>query len=297
MKPPPFTYHRPSTVEEATSLLAQLGDDAKVLAGGQSLVPLLNFRLANPTDLVDVNHVEGLGSIDVSHVAITVGATVRQAALEADADTAEANPLLRAALGHVAHRVIRNRGTVCGSLAHGDPASEMVATLAVLGGHVTVSRWDDGTVTRRTVGADELFVGPLQTSLEPDELVESVTFPSLRPRTGFAVAELARRHGDYAIAGVVMTAVVDEAGSPTSVHAAYLSVARTPLVLDLTEPVANGADDDALAAHVGARVEPTADQHASAEYRRHLAGVLTGRALATCLASAHRPSPNGSNAP
>ncbi|MDY7104998.1 MAG: FAD binding domain-containing protein [Actinomycetota bacterium] len=294
MKPPPFTYHRPDTVEEATSLLATLGDEAKVLAGGQSLVPLLNFRLANPAHLVDIGGVAGLDGIDVSHVAITVGAGVRQAALERNEDAAAANPLLRTALGHVAHQVIRNRGTVCGSLAHGDPASELVATLAVLDGHVTAARYSDGAVTRRTIGADELFVGPLQTSLDPEDLVESVTFPSLRANTGVAVAELARRHGDYAIAGVVMTASVDPEGTPTAVRAAYLSVAPTPVVIDLTEPVANGADDAALAAHVGTDLDPTGDQHATAEYRRHLAGVLTGRALATALAGARSSSTDGS---
>jgi aerobic carbon-monoxide dehydrogenase medium subunit len=286
VKPPPFAYHRPETVEQAARLLADLGDDAKVIAGGQSLVPLLNFRLAAPAYLVDVNHL-GLDSVTVTGGALDVGATVRVARLLDDPAVAAAAPLLAEAAGWVAHPVIRNRGTVCGSLAHADPAAELPAVLALVGGEVEVVAWRAGRLATRRVAAADLFAGPLQTTLDADELVVAARFPALPARTGWAVEELARRHGDYALAGVALTVTVDGDGAPVAARAAYLSCAPAPLVVDI-----GPADGAPLRDRVAAALDPTDDIHATAAYRRHLAGVLTERAYDRALARARSATPD-----
>ncbi len=286
MKPPPFAYHRPETVEQAARLMAELGDDAKVIAGGQSLVPLLNFRLAAPAYLVDVNHL-GLDSVTVTGGALDVGATVRVARLLDDPAVAAAAPLLAEAAGWVAHPVIRNRGTVCGSLAHADPAAELPAVLALVGGEVEVVAWRAGRLATRRVAAADLFAGPLQTTLDADELVVAARFPALPARTGWAVEELARRHGDYDLAGVALTVTVDGDGAPVAARAAYLSCAPAPLVVDI-----GPADGAPLRDRVAAALDPTDDIHATAAYRRHLAGVLTERAYERALARARSATPD-----
>ena len=282
MKPPPFTYHRPADVTAAARLLAELGEDAKVLAGGQSLVPLMNFRLAAPEHLVDVNHL-GLDAITLDDGEMVVGATVRHARLLGDTDVAAVHPLLVEAASWIAHAVIRNRGTVCGSLAHGDPAAELPAVLALLDGSLEAVAWRDGRLATRRVPAAELFVGPLQTSLAPDELAVAARFPLLAARTGWAVDELARRKGDYALAGVALTVTVDARGGPVAGRAAYLSCAPIPVVLDLTPALAGDGDVYDL---VASALDPTDDIHASGAYRRHLAATLTVRAVPTALARA-----------
>jgi len=284
VKPPPFTYHRPATVEEAARVLAELverGDEAKVLAGGQSLVPLLNFRLAQPEHLVDVNRVAGLDGLSAGPEGVVAGALVRTARLLRDPEVAAAHPLLVEATGWIAHGVIRNRGTVGGSLAHADPAAELPAVLAVLDGSVEAVRWRDDALATRRIGAADLFEGPLMTTLEPDELLVSATFPALAPRTGWAIEELARRHGDYALAGVILTVTVDADGTPVAGCAAYLSCAPTPLVVDLSSALGDGLYD-----LVAAALGPTDDIHATGEYRRHLAATLTVRGVAKALARA-----------
>jgi aerobic carbon-monoxide dehydrogenase medium subunit len=291
MKPPPFAYHRPSDVEEAARLLAELGEEAKVIAGGQSLVPLLNFRLASPDHLIDINAVAGLDRLAVGGDAVEVGATVRHARLLRDETVAAAHPLLVEAAGWIAHGVIRNRGTVCGSLAHADPAAELPAVLALLDGSVEAVAWRAGALTSRQVGAADLFDGPLMTTLEPDELVVAARFPAIGARTGWAVEELARRRGDYAIAGVVATVSVDDDGAPTAGRAAYMSCAPTPVALDLGPAIVGTGDDaeggaKALYELVAEALDPTDDIHASGEYRRHLAATLTARAVARALARA-----------
>jgi carbon-monoxide dehydrogenase medium subunit len=284
MKPPPFAYHRPATVEETARLLADLtagGVEAKVLAGGQSLVPLLNFRLAQPEHLVDVNRVAGLDDLRAGPDGVEAGALVRTARLLRDPGVAEAHPLLAEATRWIAHGVIRNRGTVGGSLAHADPAAELPAVLALLDGGVEVVRWRDGTLARREIRAADLFDGPLTTTLEPDELLVRATFPALPARTGWAVEELARRHGDYALAGVVLAVTTDDGGTPIGGRAAYLSCAPTPVVVDLSPGL---ADDTALYDLVAGALDPTDDIHATADYRRHLAATLTVRGVAAARA-------------
>ena len=287
VKPPPFAYHRPASVTEAARLLADLGDEAKVVAGGQSLDPLLNFRLAAPGHLVDINGLDELGRLELHDGAVEVGAAVRQARLVHDRDVAAAHPLLAATARWIAHPVIRNRGTVCGSLAHADPAAELPALLALLGGGVEAAAWRAGALAARRVAAADLYVGPLQTSLDTDELVVSATFPALAARTGWAVEELARRHGDFALAGVALTVSVDGDGAPTAARAAYMSCAPTPVVLDLGPAVAGqAAGRRDLHDLVVAALAPTDDIHATGEYRRHLAATLTVRAMDRALARA-----------
>jgi carbon-monoxide dehydrogenase medium subunit len=282
MKPPPFAYHRPATVEETARLLADLtagGVEAKVLAGGQSLVPLLNFRLAQPEHLVDVNRVAGLDDLRAGPDGVEAGALVRTARLLRDPGVAEAHPLLAEATRWIAHGVIRNRGTVCGSLAHADPAAELPAVLALLDGSIEAVAWRGGTLTRRRIVASQLCMGPLTTCLDPDELVVAATFPTLGPGTGWAVEELARRHGDYALAGVVLTVTVDGSGTPTGGRVAYMSCAPTPVVVDLG-PALSG---DSLYDLVAGALDPTDDIHATGEYRRHLAATLTERGVARAV--------------
>lgn len=274
MKPSPLTYHRPTSLDETLVLLASLGPEAKVLAGGQSLVPLLSMRLAAPAHLVDVNAVPGLDGVTIGPDGVRVGALVRHARLERDEAAGVAQPLLREALRHVAHPTIRNRGTTVGSIVHADPSAEMPAVLTLLGGSVDVR----STRGARTIGAGDLFAGPLECTLAPDELAVSAWFPACGPRTGTSLVELARRHGDYAVVGVVVAVTVDAGDVPVQALACYVSVGETGTVVTL--PVDGSPLWAAGAARHAAEVVQTgADVHASAAYRRQLVQVLTGRAL------------------
>jgi carbon-monoxide dehydrogenase medium subunit len=249
VKPPPFEYHAPVTTAETVQLLGGL-EDAKILAGGQSLMPLLNFRLARPAHLVDINRLRDLDRVYERDGGVAVGATVRQADAERNPLLAKLCPLVPFALGHVAHAVIRNRGTVVGSIAHADPAAELPAVLLALGGHVVAL---SGRGSRR-IEAGDLFVGPLEPSIAPDELVTEAWFPSFGGRT--ALLEECRRHGDFALAGVVL------AGD----RLALFGVGGTPLLADPADPLRG--------------LEPAGDLEASPEFKRHLVGVLVERALA-----------------
>ena len=278
MKPPPFGYSRPESLDDAVRLLGESGSDAKVLAGGQSLVPLLSMRLAAPRQLVDINRVSELAYVRVDGNTVRVGALARQADVERDDRAAAVQPLLRQALRLVAHPTIRNRGTVVGSLAHADPASELTAVLAVLGGAVRLA----SARGARTVPAEQFFLGPLSTSAAADELVVEASFPGRPPRNGSAFVEVSRRHGDYAICGVAVCVTVDEDGELQAGKAAFISVGPTPVVVELSESVAGthpGGDLSDVHDAVCAAVTPEPDIHASAEYRRHLAGVLAVRAI------------------
>ncbi|MEM8905727.1 MAG: xanthine dehydrogenase family protein subunit M [Actinomycetota bacterium] len=289
MKPPPFDYHRPASVDEAVRLLAEL-PGAKVMAGGQSLVPLLNFRLASPPHLVDISRVEELRRITVGED-VRIGAAVTHAEVEHNDRVAEACPLLRQAERLVAHEVIRNRGTAVGSIVHADPAGELTAVLALLRGSV-VLRSSDGD---RIVGASDFFLGPLEADLRPGELAVEARFPELGPSSGTAFEEVARRHGDYALAGCAAHVALDAGGRIRTSHLSFISVAPTPLTLDLWELTEGGtiADVDAGAVYdlVTAAVDPDPDLHASADYRRHLAGTLAVRALASAADRASAPAP------
>jgi CO/xanthine dehydrogenase FAD-binding subunit len=244
VKPPLFEYHAPVSVEEACVLLASL-EDAKVLAGGQSLVPLLNFRLARPAHIVDINRVRGIDAIYERDGGVAVQALARQADVEDSDVVARVCPLLTAAVRLVAHRVIRNRGTVCGSLAHADPASELPAVLLALDGQL-VARSARG---ERVIPAGEFFRGVFETALAPDELLVEAWFPA--SASPFAVREESRRHGDFAIAGVVRTAG----------RLALFGVAATPVLADPGDPTRG--------------LQPSGDLEATPEFRLHLVRVLT----------------------
>ncbi len=265
MKPPRFRYLAPTTVDEAVAALAEAGDDGKVLAGGQSLIPLLNFRLAYPEVLVDIGRVAGLDHLRVEADRVVIGASVTHSTALRDPALGEACPLLVEALGLVAHEAIRNRGTVCGSLAHADPAAELPAVLRLLGGSVRAV----STSGEREIAADDLFVGPLQSSLRPDELVTEVALP--RGASG-AIVELTKRSGDYAIVGVAALALGDGAS-----RVATFGTGPVPQVFDL-----DGVDGAGEV--VAAGIDPHDDVHATADHRRRLAAVLTDRALARLAA-------------
>ncbi|SHM99608.1 FAD binding domain-containing protein [Cryptosporangium aurantiacum] len=286
MKPSAFEYHRPETLAEALSILAELGADGKVLAGGQSLVPMLNMRLAAPAHLVDVNRLSELSRIDVTPDAVTVGAIARHAEVEHSADAERVLPLLRQALTHVAHPTIRNRGTTVGSIVHADPAGEMPSVLALLGGSVQLASASGS----RVVPVDDFFLAPLESATRPGELATSVTFPIPAGHTGTAWLEVSRRHGDYAMCGLGALVTLDEDLRIASARATYVSMGPTPVTVDFTELVVgrsyDAADWAAAARLAGSSVEPEEDIHATAEYRRHLAGVLTGRALKAAAAHA-----------
>ncbi len=249
MKPAPFDYHAPGSVAEALDLLASL-PDAKVLAGGQSLIPLLNFRLARPAHLIDINRLPGLDRIYERDGGVAVGALVRQSAAERDQLLAARCPVVQLALGQVAHPVIRNRGTLCGSIAHADPAAELPAVLLATAG-VVVATSKRGT---RTIAAADFFRAALEPALEPDELITEVWFPAAGGRA--AVLEECRRHGDFALAGVVL------AGD----RMALFGVAATPVLVDPADPTRG--------------LQPSGDLEATTEFRLHLVEVLVRRALA-----------------
>ena len=267
MKPAPFEFVRPSSLAEALEALAA-DPNAKVLAGGQSLIPLLSMRLAAPSTLVDINALS-LSDITVSADGVRIGALVRHAALERSASAYDVQPLLAKALRLVAHPTIRNRGTTVGSLVHADASAEMPAVLALLGGTVSVAS-TEGT---RDIAAADLYAGPMESTLRHDEIATSAFFPALPASTGVAVDEVARRRGDYALCGVA-AAVTAVDGEVTSARASYLSVCEVPTVVDLTGVPFEQAGEQALAS-----LSPEGDIHATKAYRAQLVRVLTRRVL------------------
>ena len=276
MKPAPFAFARPRSLDEAVGLLAGTAD-AKVLAGGQSLVPLLSMRLAAPSMLVDINALPDLDHVTSDDDGVRVGALARHSAVLADEDARRVQPLLALALSHVAHATIRNRGTTVGSLAHADAAAEMPVVLRLLGGSLVVV----GPDSRRTIAADDLFAGPMECTLARGEIAVEAFFPALATGTGVAFEEVARRHGDYALVGVAALVTVDD-GRVTSARTGYLSVSDVPTVVDVTEALDGAVDADSLAraAEVAlAELEPAADIHATRAYREQLVRVLTARVL------------------
>ncbi|HYN18335.1 MAG TPA: xanthine dehydrogenase family protein subunit M [Actinomycetes bacterium] len=286
MKPPVFEYHRPQTVAEALAVLAEVGHDGKVLAGGQSLVPLLNMRLAAPAHLVDVNWLAELDEVTREPGAVRVGALARHARVEHDPGAAEAVPLLGQAIADIAHATIRNRGTVVGSLVHADPAAELPAVLVLLGGTMELA----SAGGPRRVAAADFFLGPLESALRPGELATAAVFPTPPAATGSAWVELARRHGDYALCGVGVLVALDGRLRVEAARAALISVGPVPVPVDLTDALGgqphDGADWAAAGRLAAAAVDPEDDIHATAAYRRHLAGVLTARAARAAAAHA-----------
>jgi carbon-monoxide dehydrogenase medium subunit len=277
VKPAPFDYADPNSLEETLGLLAQYGDDAKVLAGGQSLVPMLNLRLARPSMVIDINRIIDLDEIAVVSASLHVGALVRQRALERW--TAAKAPLLTEALRRIGHTAIRARGTVVGSLVHADPAAELPALFLCCEGTLTVL----GPEGRRDIPAADLYVGPLTTSLRPDELALASRWPLPPPHAGWGFHEVARRHGDFALVGAAAL-VTTRAGRVESARIAVFGAGPTPTRAEeaerlLHDEAPGGEVIDAAAAAAAHGLDPAADLHASADYRRRVAATLVGRAL------------------
>lgn len=279
MKMPPFDYACPASLQEAVRLLAD-HEGAKVLSGGQSLLPLLAFRMAYPPLLVDIQKLPGLDTIDVTVNGLRVGARVRWCQIEEDARLPAAHPLFQAMINHVAHYQIRNRGTVGGSLAHADPSAEMPGVALVCDCEIVAI----GTSGPRVIKAAEFFVAALETALAPDEIITEVRFPPWWPERRWAFHEFARRKGDFAIAGVAVWFDLDDDGRLIDPHVGVIGAGDTPLRLREVERLLSGRKlDEELIAQARSlaceTVEPSADIHASGDYRKSLVGTLTARAL------------------
>jgi CO/xanthine dehydrogenase FAD-binding subunit len=285
MKLPPFQYAAPTTLKDAVALLAAHGGDAKALAGGQSLVPMLAFRVASPALLVDLRNVPGLDRITISDDNIRLGAMVRWRDIEDDARLDTAHPLLRAAVAHVAHYQVRNRGTVGGSLAHADPAAELPGIAVTCEAQIAVT----GASGTRVIRAADFFLGPLMTALAADEIIVEVRLPAWPPRRRWGFQEFARRRGDFAMAGAALYYDEDAGGKATNAHVGVIGVGDVPQRLAEVEAVLNGrVIDDATIAQAekaaAASVNPPDDIHASAAYRRALTGTMVERALKSASA-------------
>ena len=284
MKPAKFDYHAPTSLDDAVALLQRYGGDAKILAGGQSLMPLLNFRLSRPAALVDLNRIASLAYIREENGQVRLGAMTRQRTIEFSPVVARRLPLLSEATKWVGHLPIRTRGTIGGSIAHADPSAEYPAVLAALEGEV-VARGPKG---ERVVKAKDLFLTYLTTSLESDEVISEIRLPVLPVGAGFALEEFARRHGDFAIAALV----VRDAARCKQARLATAGAGPVPVRLRAAEEILerDGVTDaaiDAAARRAAELVSPDSDIHASADYRRHLTMVLTRRALKRALKVAH----------
>jgi len=290
MKPAAFDYFTPATVDEALALLAEHGGDAKPLAGGQSLIPAMNFRLARPAALVDLNRIAELAYVRAGgkDAGLVIGAMARQRAVERSDVVARAAPLVAEAMPSIAHPQIRNRGTVGGSIAHADPAAELPAVMLAL-----EARFRAQSATgERSIPVAEFFKGMLETALAPGELLVEIAVPALPARTGTAFLEMARRHGDYALVGVAAVVTLETKGRCHTARIACFSVGDGPVLLAEAASVLAGqtpseellrAAGDAAATR---DVDPPSDIHASAAYRRQLVAVLTRRALARAFARA-----------
>ena len=280
MKPAPFDYIAATSVDMAAAALADGGDDAKIIAGGQSLVPLLNFRLLRPSILIDINRIESLAFISETATDIRVGALTRHYQLETSPVIARHLPVLSCAMTHVAHLAIRNRGTIGGSLAHGDPAAELPMMALLLDAELHIGSVSGARIT----AARDFFLEALTVDLNAGEIVTEIALPKLPPQTGWGFAEVSRRRGDFALAAAAATLAV-AAGAIVEARIALSGIGRTAVRAATAESLLVGhALEPPLVSQaieaVRAAIEPDTDLHASADYRRHLAGVLTGRALA-----------------
>jgi aerobic carbon-monoxide dehydrogenase medium subunit len=280
MKLPAFEYACPATLDEAVALLAAGDGDAKVLAGGQSLVPMMAFRIASPAMLVDLRKLADLRRIEVTDNGVRLGAMVRWRDIEDDARLATAHPLLKAAVAEIAHYQIRNRGTVGGSIAHADPAAEMPGIAVTCDAEIAVV----GPAGPRVITAQDFFIAPLVTALAADEIIVAITLPAWPAERRWAFKEFARRRGDFAMAGTALFYDTDGTGKARNAHVGAIGVGDRPQRLGAAEAAINGhAVDIATTERAGAAasdaVTPQTDIHASAAYRKSLIGTLVERAL------------------
>jgi CO/xanthine dehydrogenase FAD-binding subunit len=291
MKPAPFKYIAASSLDHALSLKAEYGDEARFLAGGQSLIPAMNFRLARPSVLIDINGLKDLAGVDqTSGEGIRVGALTRYRDLERDGRFLASCPLFADALPHIAHPQIRNRGTIGGNLSHADPASEIPALAVAMEGRMRLKSSAGG----REVAASEFFQGLLTTDLGVDEMLVEIAFPAPKPRTGTCFMEVARRRGDFALAGVAAILTLDAEGRCAKARLALCGVGETPVdasdaLSDLVGQLCTDGAIQAAAAKVREMIAPSGNVHGTADYQRHIAGVLTKRALA----AAHQRAGHG----
>ena len=278
MKPAVFDYYDPTSLEEALSLMSEFGDQARPLAGGQSLVPLMNFRLLRPAHVVDLNRIGELSYLEIEENTLRLGATMRQRQLEKSPAVAERWPLLREAAGFIGHIQIRNRGTIGGSLAHAFPSAELPVAMVTLDASLVLR----SKSKRRTIRAEEFFVSTMTTALEPEELLTEITVPALPAHTGWSYQEVSRRHGDFALAGAAAVIALDAKGE---IHCAGLTLTgATPLRARRVEEFLMGEKPSAALFNDAARratenIEQDSDIHASAEYRRSACEALAHRAL------------------
>lgn len=281
MKPAPFEYHAPTSLEQALELRGQSGEDAKLLAGGQSLVPAMNFRVVQPSMLIDLNRVGELSYIREEGDAIRIGAMTRERHLEFDSTISKRIPLLHEAVPFIAHPQIRNRGTIGGSIVHADPAAELPVLMLALSARlkaksVSGERWLD---------AKDFFVGMFTTALEPDEILVEIELPFMPPRTGWSFMEVAPRSGDYALMGVAAWVTLDEAGKCKEAKLVYLNAGEGPVEAKEAENLLQGKSvtdkliEEAAALASEKEINPFGNVHASADFQRHLAKVLTKRTL------------------
>jgi CO/xanthine dehydrogenase FAD-binding subunit len=289
MKPPRFAYYDPVTRSEVLALLETYEDEAKLLAGGQSLVPLLNMRLAQPAHLIDINRLPDLAYIREEDGYLALGALTRHRDIERSPLVRRCCPLLARAIAYVGHAPIRSRGTLGGSLAHADPAAELPVVLQALEGSVRV----EACAGSRAIPAEEFFTGELQTALTSKELLIEARFPVMPPRTGTAFSEVNRRHGDFALVGVAAQISLHENGRISAAHLALMGVAETPLRMREVETLLLDQQPDeelfnTAAQSASADLDPVTDLHASAEYRRSVAGVLVSRTLQTAVEQAQQ---------
>ena len=286
MKLPDFEYRAPDTLAEAVVLLAS-SEGARPLAGGQSFLPIMAFRLAEPTMLVDLKKIQELRGIQVSEQGVRIGAMTRWREILDDPRLKAAIPLLPEAIEHVAHYQVRNRGTIGGSLAHADPAAEMPAVALALDAQIEAM----GPKGRRMIAAQDLFVGPLMTSLETDEIIVAVHIPAGASTRRYGFQEFSRRRGDFALAGIALSYDQDAQGRAANIRIAAFSIADTPVRLKAAEAILNGKIVDAstiapAAAAASGEVDPAGDIHASARYRKALVGTMLTRALERAAADA-----------
>ena len=308
MIPPQFDYHAPGSLEEALALLGEL-DDAKVMSGGQSLLPMLKLRLATPANIVDIGRIPGLDSITEEGGFLRIGALVTETALEGDATVAARYPILRDTARVIADPLVRNRATICGNLAHGDPANDHPATMLALRAQVVAT----GPAGARTIGVDEFFHGLFMTALDPGEILTEIRIPSPGEGSGGAYLKLERKVGDYAVAGVAVQLTLDEDGKVTQAGIGLTNLGFAPIRASAAEDVLTGAhlmdrggfrgairkvqdaitsapsDDEVIAAAAQAAADatdPVADRRGSVEYKRNMARVLTTRAIHKALARA-----------
>jgi carbon-monoxide dehydrogenase medium subunit len=287
MKPPKFEYLRPATMQEAVAALAAAGEDGKIIAGGQSLVPMMNFRLLNPCVLIDINRIPGMGDIqEQPDGGLKIGALTRHHALETSTVVKRLYPVMHAAMQQVAHLAIRNRGTIGGSITHADPAAELPMLMKLLDARITLIS-SKGT---RTVEAEDFFLGALTADVQENELVTEINLPPLPHATGWAFEEVARRAGDFALAAVGVVLHVEH-GKIVEARIGVMGVADTPMRINDAETILfNQACDpetlDEVVQAVLNTIAPSSDLHGSAEYRSHLTEVLVRRALQTAWSRA-----------